>query len=171
MYVVQKQTIMTAVIALLVLGWVGSAVAQTSGTAHTQSQSTLSSPVSVSPSDVQWGPGPKSLPPGAQLAVLEGDLTKAEPYVFRLKFPDGYSVPPHTHPVREHITVLAGTLMMGMGKQVNKEATRPLPPGSLFILPVGDTHYVWTKGETIVQLHGVGPWGITYVNPQDDPRN
>jgi hypothetical protein len=31
-------------------------------------------------------------------------------------------------------------------------------------------HFGWTKDETVVQVHGVGPWGVTYVNPADDPR-
>ncbi len=131
----------------------------------------LEAPISVESDRVKWRPGPPSLPEGAQIAVLEGDLSKAGPYTMRLKFPDGYRVAPHSHPVREHITVLEGTLMMGMGKSFDRAATKPLGPGSLFVLPVGDHHYVWTKGETVVQLHGTGPWGIDYVNPEDDPRN
>lgn len=156
---------------LLAAGMIGSPAVQAQNAERTLERGTLREPVSVTPSEVKWGPGPASLPKGAELVVLEGDLTKAEPYTFRLKFPDGYRVAPHTHPVNEHITVLQGTLMMGMGRQFDKAATRPLPAGSLFILPQGDAHYVWTRGGTIVQLHGIGPWGITYVNPADDPRN
>jgi quercetin dioxygenase-like cupin family protein len=130
----------------------------------------LSGPISVRSADIQWASGPGSLPEGAEIAILEGDLTKAEQYTFRLRLPDGYSVPPHSHPVREHITVLQGTLMMGMGKTFDRDATKPLDAGSLFVLPVGEHHYVWTQGETVVQLHGTGPWGITYVNAADDPR-
>lgn len=130
----------------------------------------LDDPISVRSAEVEWAPGPPSLPEGAELAVLEGDLSKQEPYVFRLRLPDGYQVAPHAHPVREHITVLQGTLMMGMGKEVEREQARPLDAGSLFVLPAGDHHYVWAEGETVVQLHGIGPWGITYVDPADDPR-
>lgn len=131
----------------------------------------LSAPILVQSAGIQWGTGPKSLPAGAELAILEGDLNKKEPYTFRLRFPDGYSVAPHSHPVREHITVLSGTLMMGMGDFVHRQAAKPMERGAFFVLPVGATHYVWTEGETVVQLHGTGPWGIDYVNPADDPRN
>lgn len=131
----------------------------------------LDEPISVTREDVAFVGGPPSLPEGAGIAVLEGDLGEAEPYTFRLRFPDGYEVMPHSHPVREHITVLEGTLMMGHGERFDREATRPLGPGSLHVLPVGDRHFVWTRGETVVQLHGTGPWGITYVDPADDPRN
>lgn len=134
-------------------------------------QDGLDDPISISSENVEWADGPPSLPEGAELVVLEGDLTQEEPYTFRLRFPDGYEVMPHSHPVREHITVLEGTLMMGQGETFDREATEPLGPGSLYVLPVGDHHYVWTQGETVVQLHGTGPWGITYVDPADDPRN
>jgi mannose-6-phosphate isomerase-like protein (cupin superfamily) len=134
-------------------------------------QNGLDEPILVNPDGVVWSDGPPSLPDGAELAVLEGDLTREEPYVFRLRLPDGYQVMPHSHPVREHITVLGGKLMMGHGEDFDREATEPLGPGSLYVLPVGDHHYVWTEGETVVQLHGTGPWGINYVNPADDPRN
>ena len=130
----------------------------------------LEEPISVRGDAVIWKSGPASLPEGAQVAVLEGDLTKAEPHTFRLRFPDGYRVAPHSHPLREHITVLQGTLMMGMGETFDREAADPLPAGSFFVLPTGDRHYVWTEGETVVQLHGIGPWGIEYVDPADDPR-
>lgn len=141
------------------------------GVAYAADWVALQEPISIKSDAVQWAPGPASLPEGSEIAVLEGDLAKEEPYTFRLRFPDGYRVAPHSHPVREHITVLQGTLMMGMGETFDEAATDPLPAGSFFVLPVGDNHYVWTEGETVVQLHGIGPWGITYVNPQDDPRN
>jgi hypothetical protein len=130
----------------------------------------LSEPISLSEGQIRWQPGPDSLPEGAEIAILEGDLTKQEPHTFRLKLPDGYRVAPHSHPLREHITVLEGVLMMGMGETFEREGAKPLGPNGFFVLPVGDNHYVWTHGETVAQLHGVGPWGIDYVNPEDDPR-
>jgi quercetin dioxygenase-like cupin family protein len=147
------------------------AMVQASPLAAAGEHEKLSRPISVGPDAIEWSPAPASLPSGAEIAVLEGDLTKQEPHTVRLRFPDGYRVAPHSHPLREHITVLKGTLMMGMGKTVETSGASALPPGAFFVLPVGDHHYVWTRGETIVQLHGIGPWGIDYVNPEDDPRN
>ena len=127
-------------------------------------------PVKFTPESIKWAQGPPSLPSGVQVAVLEGDLAKSGPYVFRVKAPDSYQIPPHRHPDDECLTVLKGTLMVGEGSKVDRSAASELPAGSLYILPKGHEHYVWTKGETIIQVHGMGPWGITYVNPEDDPR-
>jgi quercetin dioxygenase-like cupin family protein len=123
------------------------------------------------PSSVQWREGPPSLPPGAQMAVLEGDPTKEGAFTMRLKLPDGYKVPPHTHPKVEHITVISGTFNFGMGETFDASATQPMPTGTFGFWPAGMKHFVWAKGETIVQLHGIGPWKIEYLRPEDDPRN
>lgn len=121
--------------------------------------------------EIKWTDGPPSLPKGAKMAVLEGDPTKEGPFVFRLKLPDGYRVPPHTHPKMERITVIEGTFNFGMGEKFDKAATQPMPVGTYGYWPAGMTHFVWAKGETILQFHGDGPWTINYVNPADDPRN
>jgi mannose-6-phosphate isomerase-like protein (cupin superfamily) len=126
-------------------------------------------PAPISINEVTWAPAPPVLPSGAEIAVLEGDLSKEEPHLFRLRLPDGYHVAPHSHPMREHITVLEGTLVMGMGETADRSAAAPLPAGSFYALPVDDVHHVWAEGETVLQLHGIGPWGITYVDPADDP--
>jgi quercetin dioxygenase-like cupin family protein len=117
-----------------------------------------------------WRKGPPSLPEGAMMAVLEGDPTKAGPFVFRLKIPDGYRVPPHTHPKTERVTVISGTFNIGMGDMVDDKATKPMPAGSYGYWEAGMKHFVWAKGETVLQFHGAGPWSINYVNPKDDPR-
>jgi len=122
------------------------------------------------PDSIKWQAGPPSLPAGAQLAVLEGDPTKEGPFTMRLKLPDGYRVPPHTHPKTEHITVISGTFNWGMGDKFDSAMTRPMPAGTFGFWPAGMKHFVWMKGETIVQLHGIGPWSIEYVDPADDPR-
>lgn len=121
--------------------------------------------------ETEWMEGPASLPKGAKMAVLEGDPNKEGLYVFRLKLPDGYRVPPHTHPKTERVTVIAGTFNLGMGEKFNADATRPLPTGTYGYWPAGMKHFVWVKGETIIQFHGIGPWSIKYINPADDPRN
>ena len=125
--------------------------------------------VVVVPADVKWSDVP-SLPPGAQIAVLEGPLSEAVPFTMRLKLPANYQIPAHFHGAIEHVTVISGTFNLGMGDKLDRAATRGLPAGSAAIMPVGMRHFAWTGEETVVQVHGVGPWTITYVNPADDPR-
>ncbi|MDX1924876.1 MAG: cupin domain-containing protein [Pirellulaceae bacterium] len=119
----------------------------------------------------EWKEGPPSLPPGVKIAVLEGDPSKEGPFVFRVKAPDGYRIPPHTHPKTERITVISGTFNIGMGEKFDAAATKPMPTGTYGYWETGMKHFVWIKGETVVQFHGMGPWKIEYVNPADDPRN
>jgi len=123
------------------------------------------------PDQIQWKVGPPSLPPGAKMAVLEGDPSKEGLFTMRVTLPDGYSIPPHTHPAVEHVTVISGTLHFGMGEKFDKSMAQPMPAGTFGYWPPGMKHFVWVNGETVLQVHGMGPWGIQYVNPADDPRN
>jgi quercetin dioxygenase-like cupin family protein len=118
----------------------------------------------------QWGPAPAILPPGARLAVLEGDPAQPGPFTMRLLIPAGYRIPPHFHPVVEHVTVIRGTFQVGMGEQFDPAKLTDLPAGTFAALSPGTRHFAQAKVETVIQLHGVGPWGLTYVNPADDPR-
>jgi hypothetical protein len=125
----------------------------------------------VTPDKLKWGKTPPGLPPGGEMAVLTGDPSKAgSPYVLRAKLPDGYKVPPHWHPSDENVTVLKGVLGMGMGETFNKAAGTELPAGSFARMPKGVRHFAWAKGETVIQVHGIGPFDIHYVDPGDDPR-
>jgi quercetin dioxygenase-like cupin family protein len=127
--------------------------------------------VMMTSNDVKWGPAPPSLPPGSQFAVIEGDPSKAGgTYVIRAKMPDGYSIQPHFHPVTENVTVLEGTLLVGMGDKFDASMGKELTVGSFASMPKGVRHFAQAKGETVIQVHGVGPFEITYVNPADDPR-
>ncbi len=123
------------------------------------------------PADIQWKDGPASLPKGAQIAVLEGDPAKEGMFVMRVRVPDGFHIPAHTHPKPERVTVISGTFKLAMGDHLTQAAATPLPAGTYGVWPPGMVHAVWTEGETIVQFHGMGPWVINYVNPADDPRN
>jgi hypothetical protein len=125
----------------------------------------------LGPSEIQWADGPPALPPGAKVAVLAGDPKKAGPFTIRLQVPDGYKIPAHTHPSAEHVTVISGLLNLGMGDKLDEAAARPLAPGGFAIMPAGMKHFAIMKGETVVQVHGTGPFEIIYVNPADDPRN
>jgi quercetin dioxygenase-like cupin family protein len=124
--------------------------------------------VMKSPAELTWSDLPAL--PGVKIAVIEGPLTEAVPIMFRLKFPANYQVPPHRHPGIEHVTIISGTLNMGMGEVFDKTKTGALTPGSIAIMPPGTPHFVWTSEETIGQVHSIGPWSVTYVNPADDPR-
>jgi quercetin dioxygenase-like cupin family protein len=126
--------------------------------------------VMVAPDDMEWAPGPASLPPGVEFVLIEGDPAKPEPLTLRLRFPAGYRIPAHTHPAIEHITVLSGVFNAGMGDELEIGNGRAMPAGSFVVMPIGESHYVWIEEETVVQLHSVGPWGITYIDPADDPR-
>ena len=122
---------------------------------------------------VKWEACAPGLPqaPGLQCAVLAGDPSKAgEPYVLRFTTPDGYMVPPHWHPMDEHVTVISGTLMVGMGEKLVESDLRPLGPGGFLMMPQKMPHYARMKGKTVADVYGVGPFEINYVNPADDPR-
>lgn len=123
----------------------------------------------VTPADLKWSNVP-SLPPGAQIATIEGSLSEAKPFTARLKFPANYQIPAHSHPAVERVTVLSGTFNMGVGDKIDKTKTKALSAGSMAIMQPGTTHFAWTGEETVVQLHGTGPWGVNYANPADDPR-
>jgi quercetin dioxygenase-like cupin family protein len=120
--------------------------------------------------EIEWREGPASLPPGAQMAVLEGDPGEAGVFTMRFRFPDGYRIPPHWHPNVERVTVLSGVFRLGAGEKLDPEAAMALEPGSYTSMPPGMRHFAIAEGETVVQLTSVGPWVINYVNPDDDPR-
>lgn len=111
------------------------------------------------------------LPDGAKSALIVGDPSKPGVFIAWLKFPANYPIPAHTHPFTEVITVLKGSLGNGMGEKFDKASGEILNVGDSFVLPAGHAHYVWTnEEETIVELIATGPWDISYINPDDDPR-
>jgi quercetin dioxygenase-like cupin family protein len=106
------------------------------------------------------------------MAVLAGDPAKPGAlFTIRARVPDGYSVPPHTHPTEEQLTVIRGTMLLGMGSTFDATKLRELPAGSFARLPTGQPHFNLYKGETIIQLHGIGPYDVIYVSPADDPSS
>jgi hypothetical protein len=126
--------------------------------------------VTILKDQIKWMDGPSALPPGAKLAVLEGDPSKPGFFTMRAILPANYRVPPHFHPQPERLTILSGTLYLGDGDEVNEISAKALPPGAYTSMPAGMHHYAFTKEECIIQLSSMGPWGITYLNPADDPR-
>jgi quercetin dioxygenase-like cupin family protein len=167
----KKYQLCLVIVALL--GGVSLGLAQTVQKAkrHTTSGHTRAAHVIVTPDQIKWGPGPPSLPPGAQLAVLEGDPSRAGvAFTIRGKFPDGYRVPPHWHPTDERVVVLQGSLGMGVGDKFDQSAGQVLSVGSYASMPKGLRHYAWAVGETEIQVSGIGPFEVNYVNAADDPR-
>jgi quercetin dioxygenase-like cupin family protein len=147
------------------------AVLSLAGVASTAPAGTMEGHSIVAPQEIEWGPAPAVLPPGAEAAVLFGDPSKESLFTLRLKLPAGYRVPPHTHPVDEVVTVISGTFSLGMGETTDQSSAQPLPAGSFFALPPGMAHYVFIDEETVIQINTIGPWGLTYINPADNPRS
>ncbi len=108
--------------------------------------------------------------PGAKAAVVSGDLDKPGPFVLRIKSPAGAKVPPHWHPGDEHLTIISGTFAVGMGDVYDPKKLTVLPQGSYALLPREMHHFALSKSATVVQVHGMGPFQINFVNPADDPR-
>ena len=125
--------------------------------------------IMVSPAQLAWTDAP-AVAPGAKIAVIEGPLNKAVPFTFRLLLPAGVKIAPHVHPAFERVTVLSGTFHFAHGDTFDASKAQPLAQGSVAVMPPGAPMFGYTKEETVIQLHGVGPWGITYLNPADDPR-
>ena len=149
----------------LLIGIVVLASAASAATAQTADAHKI-----VSPQDIKWGPAPASLPPGAELAVLYGDPSKEGEFAMRLKGAKGYHIAPHTHPKPEIVTVISGTVSLGMGETADHRKAQQLPVTSFFALSPGMAHYIFFDEDTVVQINTSGPWGLNYVNPKDDPR-
>lgn len=123
----------------------------------------------ITADELDWGPV-ASMGEGAEIALIEGELSEEEPFTFRLRLEPGYKIKPHIHPEYERVTVLSGTLHFAHGEEFDRDETMELPPGGLAIMPPGDPMFGYVEEETIIQLHGNGPWGIEYISSEDDPR-
>jgi len=122
------------------------------------------------PDQIVYGPAPAFLQPGASLAVLEGNPMGATgDYTVRLKVPDGYKIAPHWHPKRENVTVISGTLKVGMGDKFDESKMMSFPASSFAYLDPSMHHYAMGSGETVVQIHGMAPLKFNYIDPNDDP--
>ncbi len=157
-------------LALLAVGFVVTGALRTQGPTN-PAAAVLESPIMMTLDETKWGDCSPALPPGARCAVIEGD-TKAPNVLFayRLKMPANYRVAPHFHAADEHIVVISGTFNMGLGDKLDPNATKPMTAGSFLVMPKGTHHFMWTKEGTVIQDYAIGPWGLTYVNPEDDPR-
>jgi quercetin dioxygenase-like cupin family protein len=121
--------------------------------------------------DVEWRPF-AAFPPEARLAILVGDPAKPGPYVIRVKLPGGIRLAPHKHPEDRIYTVISGTFYIGLGEVFDENRLNAYAPGSVVVLPGGQPHFHWAKsGEYVTQVSAIGPLGLDYVDPANDPRN
>jgi quercetin dioxygenase-like cupin family protein len=121
------------------------------------------------PADIQWADAPPILPAGAKAAVLDGDPSKPGYFAMRLKMPDGYKIMPHWHPNMERLTVISGTLNMGLGDTFDESKGHAMSAGTYGSIQPNVHHFAWATGETEIQITTLGPWKLVYVNPKDDP--
>lgn len=119
---------------------------------------------------LKWGDAPPGLPPGSRVSVVSGDPSQAQPYVLRAQMPANYRIPPHWHPMMENITVLSGTVALGMGETFDEKAMQDVPAGGFASVPGEMRHFFMSKTAATIQVHGVGPFAVTYVSAADDPR-
>ena len=123
------------------------------------------------PANLKWERS-KSTPWGMRIVVLYGDPSKPGPYVFRVKMPSGYKLPPHRHSDVRNVTVLKGTYWTGVGEQYDAMKMHEFEPGAFYVTEAEVPHYAWARREVIIQEMGTGPNSdIRFVNPDDDPRN
>ena len=132
-------------------------------------QQAKSAHVAVAPSDIKWGDPPPVFEKGASFAVIAGDPSKPGLYAVRLKMPAGYKIMPHWHPTDEHVTVISGSFSAGMGEKWDQAGMKTLPQGGYAVMPADVRHYAMAATDAIVQVDGMGPFALTYVNPADDP--
>ena len=123
----------------------------------------------ITPGELKWQDVP-TLPPGAKVAVIEGKMSEPGPITARVKLPAHYRIPPHFHATQERVTVLSGTVNIGMGDRFDQGKTTAMKPGTVLLMPPKMHHFAWTSEETVFQLNVTGPWTVTYLNPADDPR-
>ena len=159
------------VLVLGVLSAVGSEALGQDKAASAQGKTPAHTPMHaiLNPPDMKWGDAPPIFGPGAKMAVLQGDPSKGGLYTVRLKAGDGYKVGPHWHPTTENITVISGTFYLGTGDKFDEATASAIGAGGFASMPAKMHHYGWFKGDTELQVHGIGPFKLIYVNPKDDP--
>ena len=125
--------------------------------------------VAVVGTGLTWGDAPPTLPAGTRLAVVSGDPSQSGPFVVRLQFQSGAKIPPHWHPGAENVTVLSGTMSVGMGDSWDDAKLQTFSTGSYMSIPAEMRHFAAAKTAATLQVHGNGPFVVNFVNPADDP--
>jgi quercetin dioxygenase-like cupin family protein len=120
--------------------------------------------------DVKWEDAPPMLPPGAKIAVLQGNPGEKGLFTIRAMLPANYKIPAHSHPTDEHVVVLSGALYMGMGNHLDTGAGKALKSGGFALVPARKNHFAYTTEPTMFVVYGMGPFEFIYANLADDPR-
>jgi hypothetical protein len=114
--------------------------------------------------DLKW----TAIIKGCDLAPVAGDMNaEGEPFVIRLRCADGTKIPAHWHPTDENVTVLKGTFLVGMGESFDESKLQTMNVGNFVTLAKEMRHFAMSKGETIVQVHAMGPFKVNWVNPSE----
>ena len=125
----------------------------------------------ILPEDIEWKAF-AAFPPSVRLAVVVGDPSKEVPYTIRVHVPHGVKLMPHKHPEDRVYTVISGVFYIGLGDDFDAGKLQAYPPGAVIVLPGDTAHFHWAKsGDYITQVAAIGPLGLEYLNPKDDPRN
>jgi quercetin dioxygenase-like cupin family protein len=119
--------------------------------------------IQVPGGEVNWSPGPPSMPAGTRVVVLEGDPKAGGMFTQRMQVPAGARIAPHWHPRPERVTVLSGTVAVGFGETVDEARVKRFGPGSFYVNPPQSRHYVLFLEDAVVQITGEGPWELHYV--------
>jgi len=121
--------------------------------------------IQLQPDSIAWTSGSPAMPPGTQVAVLEGDPKAARFFTIRLKVPAGSRLAPHWHPRDERVTVISGMVAVGFGEVIDEQAVTRFGPGAFYINPASSRHYVLFVEDSVVQVTGIGPWEVNFLKP------
>ncbi|MCU1279151.1 MAG: Cupin region [bacterium] len=138
------------------------------GVARSQAPAATAEHKAIAPDEIKWGDALPVFNKGAKMAVLAGDPSKTGMFIIRFKAPAGYKIAPHWHPTDENVTVISGSFAIGMGDKLDPKA-KAYPPGSFFSMPAKMHHFAIAKKESEVEISGMGPFAINYLDPADDP--
>jgi quercetin dioxygenase-like cupin family protein len=127
--------------------------------------SPTSAPVRFNSAELSWRDAPPTMPAGAKVALLEGDPSKHAFFTMRLRLPAGARLNPHTHPADERATVISGSVHVAFGEKFDPTQGQTLSAGAFYLNPTPMPHFVWTDEGCVLQVTGVGPWGLNYVDP------
>jgi CubicO group peptidase (beta-lactamase class C family) len=109
--------------------------------------------------------------PRTEIALVSGDPGRAGPFVFRFRMPDGYWTHPHRHPVDARIRVVRGRLLYGEGDRLDSTRVEEMTAGQERRVPAGVAHFEGARGETEIEVGGVGPWSVEFLDPSKDPSS
>jgi quercetin dioxygenase-like cupin family protein len=114
--------------------------------------------------DLKWTPIIK----GCEIATVSGDVNaEGAPFVIRFRCADGAKVPAHWHPTDEYLTVLKGAFLVGTGETFDESKLQTMNVGNFILMSKEMRHFATNKGETIIQIHGTGPFKVNWVNPAE----